>query len=104
MEASQSIFIECFFLTYVNLISNVIVFFSTIAFILFVYGKKNSKLNSISFIEKTVMRIGLLTICFGCLFSFMEHTTPPLSELIVKLGLAIVFLWGAVFHFIHLKK
>lgn len=90
--------------TMINAFCNIIICFSISAFIVFVFGRKNSMMNSLPKWESTMVRIGLITICCGSLFNLLTLSTPPLSELILNIGLAIIFLWGAVFHFKYFVK
>jgi hypothetical protein len=40
----------------------------------------------------------------GSLFNFLTLSTPPFSEVLLNLGLAVVFLWAAVFHYNYFIK
>ena len=84
---------------YFNVLANLVIFFSVAVFIIFVFGRENSKMNELPFIERYGIKAGLCLVCCGSLMNLFEFRNASLSETIMNIGLAIVFLWGAFFHF-----
>ena len=87
----------------INAIANLVITFSVILFMIFVFGH-SEKIEECSPLEKLFIKTGLATVACGSLFSFLTLTTPPTSEIIMNCGLAILFTWGVWFHYKHYKK
>ena len=91
------------FTTLVNALSNAIICISTIFFIIFVY-RKNSMLYKLPSIEVLLVKIGLSFMASGSLFSLLTFSNPPISEVLLNLGLACVFAWASIFHYKYFVK
>ena len=84
---------------YLNAVCNFVIAWSMVAFIIFVFGTRNGMMQKLPALERFSVKVGLVTICCGSVFNLFTLSTPPITELILNVGLAIIFLWGAVFHF-----
>lgn len=87
----------------INLISNLVITISVALFMIFVFGKSNM-MDRVSVIERLSIKIGLALVSAGSLFNFLTASHPQDSEVIMNLGLAVVFTWGAIFHFKYFVK
>lgn len=87
----------------INAIANFIITFSVAMFMIFVFGRSNM-MQKVHWLERLTIKIGLALLSAGSLFSFLCLTNPPVSEVILNIGLAIVFAWGAYFHFKYFVK
>lgn len=86
-----------------NAIANIIITFSVAMFMIFVFGRSNM-MQKVHWLERFIIKIGLALLSAGSLFNFLYLTNPPMSEIILNIGLAIVFAWGAHFHFKYFVK
>ena len=84
----------------INAFANVIIFVSVTAFIIFVFGRMDltSKFGKI---ERWIVKSGLCLVSAGALFNFLTLSTPPFSETLLNVGLAVLFSWAAIFHYMH---
>lgn len=48
--------------------------------------------------EQWMVKIGFLCVAFGTLLNVMIWAYPPINEIIINMGLAFIFTWGAIFH------
>ena len=90
-------------LTIINAVANLVVTFTVILFMIFVFGY-SEKIDTLHFTEKFFIKAGLATVACGSLLNFLTLTTPPPSEIVMNCGLAILFTWGVWFHYKHYKK
>lgn len=84
---------------YLNAFCNFVIAWSMVAFIIFVFGTRNGMMQKLPLLERFSVKIGLVAICCGSLFNLFTLSVPPITQLLLNVGLAIIFLWGAVFHF-----
>jgi len=55
--------------------------------------------------EQWMVKIGFLCVAFGTLLNVMIWAYPPINEIIINMGLAFMFTWGAIFHWaVVIKK
>lgn len=87
----------------INAIANIIITFSVAMFMIFIFGR-SSMMERIHWLERTVIKVGLALLSAGSLFNFLTLPHPQKSEVILNIGLAIVFGWGAYFHFKYFVK
>ncbi len=87
----------------VNAAANLIITFSVAMFMIFVFGRSNM-MQKVHWLERFTIKIGLAMLSSGSLLSLLTFSKPPISEIIVNVGLAIVFAWGAYFHFKYFVK
>ena len=88
----------------VNELANISICFSIILFLIFVFGRLNSKMNQIPIIEGTIIKLGLILICCGSLYNFLSCKPTNIFQTIMNVGIGLVFSWGAYFHFKHFIK
>lgn len=85
-------------LTIINAISNLLIAISTIAFIVFVFGRF-SMLDKLPKYEIFMLKVGLCILASGAFFSFLTFPNPPFFEVVLNVGLASVMTWASVFHY-----
>jgi hypothetical protein len=89
---------------YVNTISNIIILVSVSIFIVFVFGRDNSAMNRLPFFERYAIKLGLTILACGGLFNVFRYSEPHISDVVMNIGFAIVFSWGAIFHYKYFVK
>ena len=92
------------FLVGINAFANAIIFLGMIAFMVFVFGNSNGTIRKLPTWERLSIKVGLAAVCCGSLFNFLTLSLPPNTEILMNIGLAIVFLWGAIFHYKYFIK
>jgi hypothetical protein len=86
-----------------NLIANLLITIAVAMFMIFVFGKSNM-MDRVSTLERLSIKVGLALVSAGSLFNFLTCSLPQNSEVIMNVGLAVVFGWGAIFHFKYFVK
>jgi len=85
----------------INFVSNLILTLSFTGFIIFVFGRKNGKLNDMPWYKSLPVKGGLGLCTAGALFNALTFSTPDWSQVILNMGLAAVFAWAAYFHYVE---
>jgi len=87
----------------INLIANICLTIGITLFMIFVYGR-SSMIDRLPTIERGIIKMGLAVTACGAFFNVLTLSTPQIPELIFNSGLAVVFIWAAVFHFKYFVK
>jgi hypothetical protein len=87
-------------LTLINAFCNVVICLSVSAFMVFVFGRLDLT-EKFGTVQKWIVKSGLALVSAGALFNFITLSKPPFTEILMNIGLAILFLWAAVFHYTH---
>jgi len=89
---------------YINAIANLTIAITMVFFMIFVFGSNNKIINSMPKYESFPVKLGLSLIACGSLLSFLTLSNPQETEIIMNVGLALVFLWAALFHYKYFIK
>jgi len=84
---------------WVNFIANLILTLAFMLFMIFVFGRKNSKIYNLPWYKTIVAKIGLAICAMGSLLNTLTLSDPPASEVVLNVGLASLFSWASVFHY-----
>lgn len=82
-----------------NFSSNIILFIAFVAFIIFVFGRTNSKIHKLPWYKVIALRIGLAFVTCASLLNALTMSNPDWTEVLLNVGLAILMTWAAVFHY-----
>lgn len=85
-------------LTLANGTANALIAFGGIAFVLFVFGRPESKIYESPKIAR-LMKLGLSLVSVGAVLNIVTFSTPPISEIVLNIGLGLTFVLAAVWHF-----
>ncbi len=85
---------------YVNFAANCINFVAMTSFLVFAFGRRNSRVHKYTK-SSYLAKIGLTTVALGCLWSAIIFTDPPLSEVTLNVGMSLTFIWAAWFHYVE---
>lgn len=85
----------------INSISDLIIAVSLIFFLYFVYNE-NGKIKKINIFERLFVRIALAFGAAGCLYDFLSCGND--AAFLVHLSFAMIFVWGAYFHYKYFIK
>lgn len=86
-------------LVLINLIANLILTLAFMLFMIFVFGRKNSKIYNLPWYKTIAAKIGLAVCGMGALLNTLTVSNPPASEIMLNVGLACLFTWASVFHY-----
>jgi len=87
----------------INTLANIVISLSVAMFMIFIFGRSNM-MNRVNWMERVTIKVGLALLSAGSLFNFLTAPNPRFTEVILNIGLAIVFAWGAYFHFKYFVK
>jgi len=83
----------------INFICNIILSLAFTLFIIFVFGRPDSAVHKFSIIHGFLLKFGLAFCTIGALLNALTFSDPPISELILNIGLAVLFTWASIFHY-----
>jgi uncharacterized membrane protein YccC len=82
-----------------NFIANMVLSFSFTGFVIFLFGRQNSKVYKLPWYKTISVKIGLATCTCAALVNTFTFSNPEWSEVLLNVGLAILFTWAAWFHY-----
>jgi len=85
----------------INFVASIILTISFAAFIIFIFGRPNSKLNEMPWYKTFLVKAGLCFCTAGALLNALTFSDPPWTEIVLNAGLAMVFSWAAYFHYVE---
>lgn len=83
---------------WLNFVSNAVLTMAFASFIVFVFGRQNSIVYKFSLPKAFALKAGLSLCAIGALYNTLTFSDPPLSEVILNSGLAMLFTWASLFH------
>jgi hypothetical protein len=88
----------------INFIANIMICISVTLFIIAVFGSQNKVIMSMNVFEKFLIKLGLSITSCGSLFNVLTLSTPNKTEILLNVGLALIFTWAVHFHFKYFIK
>jgi len=88
----------------INAIANIAITITVIFFIIALFGSNNKKVNALSIYEKLFIRVALSATACGSLFNVLTLSHPPITEILLNIGLALLFSWAVHFHWKYFIK
>ena len=86
-------------LPWLNFIANIILTIAFTMFVLFVFGRSNSRIYDLPWYKTIAVKIGLCLCTMGAMLNALTMSNPPISEIILNTGLAVMFTRAAWFHY-----
>ena len=83
----------------INLIANIILCLGGAGFYLAIFSRKASIVHKWPVLGHWALRIGLAAFFAGTLFNILTLYTPQITQIILNVGLALVFGWAVLFHY-----
>lgn len=100
-----------------NAVSNLVICFAVSTFFILLYTNQNGIVHKWQILQHWFVKLGLLTVATssawnGLIFiansmvdkDFVKVGVTPLGEIILNIGLAVLFSWMAYFHKYHFMK
>lgn len=84
---------------WLNFAANIILTIAFMMFMIFVFGRTNSKIYNLPWYKTIAVKVGLATCTIGAALNALTFSDPMPSEIILNVGLALLFSWAAVFHY-----
>lgn len=86
-------------ITWVNLAANCVLTVGFGAFLIFLFGRENSMMHRLKGYHLCLVKVALSVCASGSLFNVLTLSSPPGSEVVMNMGLAMMFSWAAWFHY-----
>ena len=84
---------------WINFVSNIVLTASFTAFTIFLFGRENSFVYTMRTVNTVLLKVAICLCVAGSLYNTLTFSNPPISEVVLNAGLAILFVWAAVFHY-----
>ena len=82
-----------------NFVSNLVLSFAFSLFLIFLFGRTNSKVYSLPWYKTIAIKIGMALCCCGSLLNVFTFSDAPWTAVILNTGLAFTFAWASWFHY-----
>lgn len=69
------------------------------AFLIFLFGRENSMMHRLKGYHSWFVKLALSICGAGSLYNVLTLSDPPVSELMLNTGLAMLFSWASWFHY-----
>lgn len=90
-------------LTLANGVANALIAAGGIAFVVFVFGRPESAIYRSPWLAR-LLKGGLSLVAVGAMANIVTFSTPPVSEIILNVGLGVTFAVAAMWHFVTFVK
>jgi hypothetical protein len=90
-------------LTLANGVANALIAAGGIAFVVFVFGRSESSIYRTPWVAH-LLKAGLSLVSVGAMLNIVTFSTPPISEIVLNVGLGMTFAVAAIWHFITFVK
>ena len=82
----------------INEVANFLMCVSVTMFYVYLYGDKSKVVHRWSFVGHWTLKLGLIGIIIGSALNVLTLSDPPLTEVVLNVGLALTFVWAYLFH------
>lgn len=86
-------------LAIINLIANIVLCLGGAGFYLAIFTRQSSMVHKWPVLRHWALRLGLVAFFSGTLSNILNFYTPELTQIILNVGLALVFGWAVLFHY-----
>jgi len=83
----------------INAVSNLVLTVGFCAFLIFLFGRENSFIHKLKGLNTIFVKVSLSVCTAGALYNLLTLSNPPVSEIVLNFGLAMLFSWAAWFHY-----
>lgn len=90
-------------LTLANGAANALIAAGGVAFVVFVFGRPESAIYRSPWLAR-VLKAGLSLVAVGAMLNIVTFSTPPVSEIVLNIGLGVTFVVAAMWHFVTFVK
>lgn len=82
-----------------NFIANIVLCIGGAGFYLAIFTRESSVVHKWPVLRHWALRLGLVSFFSGTLLNILNFYTPDFSQIILNIGLALVFGWAVLFHY-----
>lgn len=88
----------------VNMVASGVMVAGFSAFLVFLFGRENSLIHKMGGMHSNMVKAALAVCASGALLNMLSFSEPPPSELVLNIGVALLFSWAAWFHWNRFVK
>lgn len=88
----------------INLLANLVLMASVTFFIIGVFGRRSQMIERMPLIEQYFLRVSLSLLAAGAFFNVLTHPELHFTEVVLHVGMAMLFSWAAWFHWNYFVK
>lgn len=81
-----------------NIIANLTLFSYSLLFYIYVFGDDRKAIAKWHMTKLFLLRVGVISIICGSLYSAVTLSDPEIGEVVLNVGLAMLFIWVYDFH------
>lgn len=81
-----------------NVIANLTLFSYSLLFYIYVFGDDRKAIAKWHMTKLFLLRVGVISIICGSLYSAVTLSDPEIGEVVLNVGLAMLFVWVYDFH------
>lgn len=81
-----------------NVIANLTLFSYSLLFYIYVFGDDRKAIAKWHMTKLFLLRVGVISIICGSLYSAVTLSDPEIGEVVLNVGLAMLFVWAYDFH------
>jgi hypothetical protein len=81
-----------------NILANLTLFVYSLMFYIYVFGDDRKAIAKWHMTKLFLLRVGIISIICGSLYSAVTLSDPEMGEVILNVGLALLFAWVYDFH------
>lgn len=81
-----------------NIIANLTLFSYSLLFYIYVFGDDRKAIAKWHMTKLFLLRVGVISIICGSLYSAVTLSDPEIGEVVLNVGLAMLFVWVYDFH------
>ena len=88
----------------VNAAANAVMAAGFSAFLVFLFGRRNSLIHKLGGVNTVFVKVGLALCASGSLYNLLTLSEPPPSEVVLNVGMACLFGWASWFHWVRFVR
>jgi hypothetical protein len=82
----------------INMVASAAMVVGFTAFLIFLFGRQNSLIHRLGGMHAGFVKVALSACAAGALLNLLTLSEPPPSEMLLNIGIALLFVWAAWFH------
>jgi hypothetical protein len=81
-----------------NVAANIVLFAYSLMFYIYVFGDDSKAIAKWHMTKLFLLKVGVISIICGSLYSAVTLSDPEIGEVVLNVGLALLFVWVYDFH------
>jgi len=82
----------------INVLANLTLFTSALMFYIYIFGDEEKAVAKLNITKLFLLKMGIISIICGSFFNAVTLSNPPVYEVVLNMGLGMLFYWAYDFH------